>query len=401
MPIDHTEYKRLARHAVTEQQLTRLKNVFELGSERKAAKLEGVNKNAVHQTIQLIKKRAIRMGDTKEWDEQGLAAPGNMVSGKSILYDAEGNIKLQWVKTKEDITMRQELIALALSEAAEGLKGLAPAVIAPKKVDSDLIAIYPYGDPHIGMYAWKGDAEEDHDLDKAVALLTNATTRLVAGAPSAEQALIVLLGDFYHADNQLNRTMRSGHALDVDSRWAKVFRTGVMTCVSLIQLALQKHKQVHVICEIGNHDDHSALALGVSLDMFFSDEPRVTIDTSAQRFHYYRFGENLIGVHHGDLVKPAALPQLMAADRPEDWGKSRHRVWYTGHIHNQTRYDLAGCEVESFRILPPRDAWAQSMGYRGGRSMDCIIRHRTRGEISRHTVHAAEIQCLNTESKQS
>ena len=389
--MDQVRYERLKKYCTTQAQLDRLTNVFQQGSERKAAKHEGVHRNAISQTIKMLERRAAEAGDSRDSDAAGLAAPGYLVAGKSILYDEAGNIKLQWVKTKQKAQESHQQLLEILEEASGRIEGLATSVRLPKTVEDDLLAIYPYGDPHIGMYAWHGDAQSDFDLDRAVSILTDATQRLVASTPPAGRALVAFLGDFYHADNQQNKTMRSGHALDVDSRWAKVFRAGVETAATLIKMALGRHKEVHVICEIGNHDDHSALALAVCLNMYFKNEPRVTIDTSAQRFHYYRFGQNLIGVHHGDLVKPAALPGLMAADRASDWGETSHRVWYTGHIHNQTRYDLAGCEVESFRILPPRDAWAQSMGYRGGRSMDCIVRHNVRGEISRSTVHASEL----------
>jgi hypothetical protein len=393
MGIKLEEFKRLKKYCITPEQKQRLHNLYESGSERKAAKIEGVGRNAISQTLRILRKRAARMGDSPDADAQGLAAEGFAVKGKSTLYDADGNIKVQWVKTQEDKEKRHEALLEELEMASERVKGLSLPTKAPVRLDTELLAIYPYGDPHVGMYAWHGDSEKDFDLNKAVELMTVATASLVQAAPPAEKALVIFLGDFYHADNQSNTTTRSGAQLDVDSRWLKVFRVGVNTAVALIELAKRKHKEVHVIVEIGNHDDHSALALAVCLTMFFKDDPRITIDQSGQRYHYYRFGLNLIGVHHGDLSKPAALPGIMAADRAPDWGQVTHRVWYTGHIHNQTRYDLAGCEVESFRILPPRDAWTQSMGYRAqGRSMDCIVRHDIRGEIARHTVRAADFE---------
>lgn len=391
MKLTREEYNRLLKYCVTPEQKARLKNVITLGTYRKAAKFEGVTKNAIAQTIAVLRTRASRMGDTPNEDAAGLASVGYSIKGKSTLYAADGSIKQQWVKTQEDKEKRHEALLEELELASQSVKGLSLPTRRPQQLDTEILAVYPYGDPHMGMYAWHGDSEEDFDLSTGVQLMVDATTALVQSAPPAQKALIAFLGDFYHADNQSNTTVRSGHQLDVDSRWLKVFRVGVNTAVTLIELAKRKHDEVHVIVEIGNHDDHSALALGVCLEMFFSNDPRVTIDNSGQRYHYYRFGSNLIGVHHGDLSKPAALPGIMACDRPQDWGETLYRSWYTGHIHNQTRYDLAGCEVESFRILPPRDAWSQGMGYRShGRSMDCIVRHTTRGEIARHTVRAAD-----------
>lgn len=390
--MDRLEYEGLKPFCSNELQRERLDAYFANDSYQVTAEQLGSSNSAIKQTINGLRMKAAKKGWSPEDDAAGLAPPGFSVKGKSILRGEDGRVKLTWTKTAKDAAQNHEALLLELEEASERIKGLAlPSDCREKCTDADLLAVYPYGDPHIGMYAWAGDAQDDFDLKSAVDLMTSATQSLVDSAPAAETGLVVFLGDFYHADNQSNQTARSGNQLDVDSRWLKVFKVGVNTAISLIHLALQKHPQVHVIVEIGNHDDHSALALAVCLELFFQNEPRVTVDQSGQRHHYFRFGRNLIGIHHGDLTKPPNLPGVMAVDRPQDWGETTHRVWYTGHIHTQTRYEFAGCEVESFRILPPRDAWSQSMGYRGARSMDCIVRHKERGEIARHTVHAADL----------
>jgi hypothetical protein len=76
----------------------------------------------------------------------------------------------------------------------------------------------------------------------------------------------------------------------------------------------------------------------------------------------------------------------MAADRAEDWGQTKHRYWYTGHVHNQTVTELPGVVCESFRTLAARDAWASGAGYRAGRDMRAIVLDREHGEVERHRV---------------
>ena len=104
------------------------------------------------------------------------------------------------------------------------------------------------------------------------------------------------------------------------------------------------------------------------------------------RFHYYRHGKVLLGVHHGDMVKPADLGGLMATDRPTDWGETEFRYWYTGHIHTNKKFELPGVEVESFRTLAGKDAWTHGSGYRSGRDMYAIALDREFGEVERHRV---------------
>lgn len=312
---------------------------------------------------------------------------GYYVKGVSTLYGPEGEVKQQWVKSHAEKEERlDELLEAIRDEFATGKR--IPKIPPPKRAEEDLMVVYPMGDPHIGMYAWAEEAGEDFDLGIATRNLVAATQMLVSVAPASEQALIVNVGDYFHADNQSNRTTRSGHQLDVDTRWAKVLRAGVVAMRSCIEAALRKHQRVHVVNEIGNHDDHTAQVLTLALQMFYERNERVTFDDSPARFHYYRFGQNLIGVTHGDQTKPEALGEIMAADRPEDWGQTKHRVWLTGHVHHRRVFELRGCTVESFRTLAPLDAYAAGAGYRSGRDMHAIILHKEHGELGRHRVDA-------------
>jgi hypothetical protein len=247
------------------------------------------------------------------------------------------------------------------------------------------------GDPHIGMLSWRHETGDDFDLKIAERNLVAAVDRLVGLAPPSKRALIVNLGDFYHSDNKEGRTARSGNSLDVDSRWDKVLRVGIMAMVRCVDRALEKHECVRVINEIGNHDDHSSIMLGVCLSHHFRDNPRVEIDTSPARYHWYEFGLNLIGVTHGHGAKARDLPGVMAADRSEAWGRTKFRFWLCGHVHHESKKEYPGAIVETFRTLAARDAWHHGEGYRAGRNMVCDVYHRTRGRILRHEVGVEEL----------
>ena len=316
---------------------------------------------------------------------------GGTIAGRSVLYDAEGKIKLQWVKSKQDSndeTIKQ--LILSLTERIPALPKLKTE--PPEHSSEQLLAIYPMGDPHFGMYSWAEETGNDFDLKIAERDLLDAVERLVSSAPSCKDALIVNLGDFFHADNTLGETMRSKHKLDTDSRWFKVLQIGLDAMITCVRLALQKHERVTVICAIGNHDDHSSMMLMHMLYRLFENEERVTIFDAPTIKHYYRFGKCLIGVHHGHTIKMDKLPMQMAIDRPDEWGETRYRYWLTGHIHHDSRKEFDGVLVESFRTLAGRDAWAAQMGYRSGRDMKCILLHREFGEVERHTV---SVEMLN------
>jgi len=311
---------------------------------------------------------------------------GMAVKKKSILYDAEGGIKQQWVKFESDNSV--DAVKVIVEELCRELpKYPKSKPVKLAQVDDDLLACYPMGDPHFGMLAWNEETEGgDFDLKIAEDDLCDAVDRLVA-LGRGKHALIVNLGDFFHADNMDARTWRSGHPLDTDSRWLKMLRTGIRAMIRCIQSALLKHEKVTVICAIGNHDDHSSMMLMTVLSNIFENEPRVEILDKPTVKHYHQFGKVLIGVHHGHTIKMADLPLQMAIDRAKEWHESPYRYWFTGHIHHDSRKEIGGVLVESFRTLAAADSYGASKGYvRTGRDMKCIVMHKDFGEIERHTV---------------
>jgi len=349
-------------------------------SGRAIAKEMGVSKSGVNEVIANL-------------PECGHFPPpvGFFAKATSTLFDADGTPKLQWVKAN----LQQEEQSKQLIDAIKGAFTDTPKVAlipAPARVNSDLLTVYPFGDPHIGMYAWKAETGTDFDLEVAELNMQIAMKRLVDSSPPSEQAIIINVGDFFHGDSTANRTLKSGHVLDIDTRWPKVLRVGVRIMRSCIEAALLKHATVRVINEIGNHDEHTSQMLTVALALLYEANPRVTFDDGPGRFHYHIFGKNLIGVTHGDQTKPESLGEIMAADKPVDWGSTEFRVWYTGHIHTRRVFELRGCMVESFRTLAGRDSWTAGMGYRSGRDSHAIVLHRTHGEIERHRIDISQIE---------
>lgn len=320
-------------------------------------------------------------------------AHGMAIKGISTLVDADGEIKAQWVKTDRERQEQQEAFTAFAEEMAKLVDGWAkPAKPHIKDHTSELLALYPVGDPHIGAYAWAEEAGEDFDLEIATRDIQGATDRLVESAPAAETALILFLGDTFHSDNMENRTSRSGHALDVDTRWQKVLQAGARSSILMVDTALTKHKKVIVRIVIGNHDDHSAVFLALMLDAYYRKEPRVQVELSPAAHWYYRFGKVLIGSTHGDKSKWKDLAKIMAHDMPDDWGKTEYRYWHTGHVHHDRMQEDMGVIMECHRTLAAKDAWHASMGYRSGRSMKCIVYHADYGEVERHTADIRRVR---------
>lgn len=375
----------------TVRQIEYIEAIEQHGSARKAAKALGLAKSAVTDAMARLRAHAARQGYSPDHDMVRIVPDGFKLKGVSTYYDKDGKPAGQWVKSSIDQDRTSEILREFAAGLAEEVRGLAPITKAPKRADEDLMCVYPMGDPHFGMHAWWQDAGEDFDLKKAEALTCGAVDRLVASAPAAHTAILLNLGDMFHADNQKNQS-QSGHQLDVDGRWSKVQRVGLQAMIYCARRLLEKHQKVIVRINRGNHDGHSSYALSLMLSCYFHNEPRIEIDLSPGAMWYYRFGKVLIGSTHGDTIKGPDMIPVMAADRAADWGATAHRYVYVGHVHHQDVKEYRGGVVEYFRTLAARDAWHAGQGYRAGRDMRLIVMHKEHGEVERHRCDVAMLE---------
>lgn len=323
------------------------------------------------------------IGTKRDSGEPFALAPGHVVKGESVLLDAEGRVQQRWLKTREGDGAG---LVEALQEAFASYKGAAPAIAAPSVSDDDLMTVYPLPDLHLGLYAWAPETGADYDTDIAVAIATQAVETLVEQSRPSGRAVLLGLGDYFHANDEKAATPGSGHRLDVDGRWPKVLAAGARLAVGLIEAVARKHKQVEVKFLRGNHDTDAAVAITVALGLFYDRNPRITINDDPAAIWYRRFGSCLLGATHGHTMKPERMAMAMATDCASDWGETMHRHFMFGHIHTETVREVGPVRCESFSSPAARDAWNAESGYRSGRALNAITYHRDRGEVGRHRV---------------
>lgn len=356
------------------------------GNLKRAAKALGVCEGTIKRSIQALRQKAARKGHAPGHFDSGVA-PGYAMGKVTVQRGKSGEIERTWERQSPDNAIHGQMLEGYATALAESVKGLAKPVKVPKAANDDLMVVVPVGDPHFGMYAWAAEAGADFDLEIAERLTRGAIDRLVDSGPAASTALLLNLGDHFHADNQKNVT-NSGHQLDVDGRWAKVQQVGLMAMIYCIQRLLEKYPKVIFRINKGNHDNHSSYALALMLSCYFHNEPRVEVDLSPSIHWYFQFGKVLLGSTHGDSTKDKDMLPIMAADRPAEWGTTKHRYWYVGHVHHKFAKEHPGGIVEYFRTLAPGDAWHRGQGYRAGRDMCLVVMHKDHGEIERHRCDA-------------
>ena len=353
-----------------------------------AARALNMDRRRADKALRRLMKKASHAGFAPAWDQTRGAPPGQRTRGTSTLYDADGTVRAQWVKTALDQEAWQE----HLTEFIAGLtEEMSPAEVSPggaeKETDDDLLNVVVVGDLHLGMLSWGSETGEDFDLDLAIRQVTMAYEEVVRVLPPAGRLVILTIGDLLHADNLVPVTPAHKHVLDVDSRYPKVLNAAGTLLSHFVQRALVEYEHVELRVVPGNHDPASSVALQLICEAYWRNEPRVLVDTRPVPLWWTEHGKCLIGAVHGDKMKPDQLGMVLASDAREAWGRTVHRQLFTGHVHTfHSREVAGGVMVDTVRATCPRDAYAAHGGWRSRRDLKAWTFHVERGEIARHTV---------------
>lgn len=368
----------IKNRAMTEAQQQAWDAVQEHGSIRAAARALGKNYTPVHAAYTIAKRKM----------ELDPAVADSMDAVGTGLIPA-----LVWAKTKNpDGTSYSTLLKPAQDDPQDLLDRIraafdgmepAPPIAAPETVMADLCSVYPLMDVHLGMHAWgRETGSDDYDLKLALGDMRHAFAKVLAITPPSDTGVLIIGGDFFHADNNNAETPSSRHKLDVDGRFDKVVDGGMTILVETIDRLLTRHSSVIVRALRGNHDENAFRILRVGLAAWYRNEPRVTIDAGPRDLFMYQWGRCAVFAHHGDKAKPQQAA-LYVSDICPFWSETRHRHFLTGHVHHDQAKDVGPLRWESLRAFCPPDAYAASMGYGARRALQSLTFHKQDGLVLR------------------
>lgn len=315
-----------------------------------------------------------------------VAAPdGYNVKGVSTLYGAEGEVKVQWVKTDADRDRQRILMQAAIEELCLAIPAQAP-LPPPMHFAPKLCNQYTFTDYHMGMLAWWKEGGADWDLQIAEKVLIGCFEHMLAQAPAARVGILMQLGDFLHTDGMIPVTPAHGNVLDADSRFQKIVAVTIRALRHIVNRMLEKHEAVHVVMAEGNHDPTSSIWLQQMFAALYEKETRITICDSPLPYYAYQHGKTMIAAHHGHLTKPGGLPGLMAAQFPKMWGDTTKRYVHCGHRHHIDEKEHPGIVVVQHPTLAARDAYAARGGWVAERGARCETYHSEFGQVARTIV---------------
>jgi len=210
----------------------------------------------------------------------------------------------------------------------------------PKKPEANLMLECGLVDQHFGMLAWAKETLSDYDLKIAEILYVEAVKKAmerIANPEKIGKILIPIGHDFFHINDQSNTTPRAGHQLDVDGRLPKVYSTGKMAAIKVIDYC-RKIAPVEIVYVSGNHDPQMSYFLCDTIAAWYRNCPDVIVDMTdgivkPTKRKYVRWGKGLLGMTHGLDEKLQDLPLIMANEVPKMWSATIYREIHIGHYH--------------------------------------------------------------------
>lgn len=254
-----------------------------------------------------------------------------------------------------------------LFEALAGILedvGHLPTRPAVHRDDGNLLYVLSLFDAHFGKYAWSAETGDDYDLSIADQIYRHAVADLVAKVDQRRVGRILLpIGqDFGHFDRADRKTTK-GTEIDADTRWSKVLRVMSDAAIWAVQTAATI-APVEIRYSGGNHDRLVSYMVCLLLSKLFAHDPNVDVSFTLdpQSRQYIRWGNNALGLAHGDGAKLKNLPLIMAAECPF-WSECPHREILTGHFHHERVLESAGITARILPSLSGTDWFHYHQGY--------------------------------------
>lgn len=358
---------------------------LEHGSYKKAANALGKSKTAVQEAVKRVKDRASLQGYAPDKDMTHTAPDTHFVKGTSTLYK-EGEAVLQWVKTDKKAADQYAIMREAARALMEDIHHRPIQFLSGRSYahNENLATMYAVTDYHLGMYAWGEETgNDDWDINISEDMLVKWFESAIQQSPNSKTAVLAQIGDLFHADGHEPVTPQHKHVLDADSRYQKVVRVAIRAFVRIVAMLLDKHENVHIIHATGNHDLSSSMWMREMFAFYYKNEPRVTVEDSADCYYCYEHGDTSLFFHHGHKRKPANISAVFAAKFREVFGRTKYSYGHMGHLHSKDVREDGLMIIEQHQTLAAPDAYASAGGWISDRSAQSITYHKEYGEVSR------------------
>lgn len=303
---------------------------------------------------------------------------------ESVLVKAQ---KLEWDSIKKD-ARKYRIMQLYTKSIRSTFDSFKPKHYAIPKIDLKR-PFTPYSlivsptDFHWGKYAPKYTGDEYNRTiarERLFELSSDLINRIKdRGRPDC--IYLALGGDGLHIDNQ-GRTTTRGTPQDCDGTPSELAATYVSLCREYIDF-LNQVAPIKVFVIPGNHDYYTSTLLREALKGWFNSNDEVSVVDNISPRQSFSYGNSLITFMHGDEGSVKDYPAIIASENSKDWGKSKWRFIFTGHLHTERELPTFG-NITVYRMpsLAGTDDWHYRKGYKSRKALIGYIIDPEEGVVS-------------------
>ncbi len=243
-----------------------------------------------------------------------------------------------------------------------------PIVIHKNYPGGEYLLVPGISDVHFARLSLDGKYTPEQTLRDMDAVGDAMIGRSMMMGMPIKQILLPVGNDLFNADNLYGTTTR-GTWQEMSAGIRDAVDAACQSYITMIEKFVEI-APVDVVIVDGNHDRYSCYWMGKFLSAYFRGNKYITVDNTKSPRKYYQFGNNLIGLEHGDRVKGKELALIMAAEAPQMWGDTKFRTFFRGHFHKEYEMftpmaSVSGVNLITFPAFCPPDSWELLMGYIG------------------------------------
>ena len=259
--------------------------------------------------------------------------PGEARGGHRRVYDETGKQidTVRWSVPQDAPTSEDTLARMA--EAFANIPA-APRIEAPAEVVKGRLGLHVVADLHMGASIGEAEAGAAYSPEIAEDRLRGGFAQCHAAMPACEVCVILYNGDTTHANDDKDRTPKSGHILKVSrSHQANVFAVETVMAWQVDE-ALSKHGRVVVSIKKGNHDPNTPTPLIMGMRARYRDNPRVTVIDDEDPYFVIQMGRLFLCAHHGDGAAPSKRALSIPHKFRREWGVSDYHWYFSADKHH-------------------------------------------------------------------
>lgn len=184
-----------------------------------------------------------------------------------------------------------------------------------------------------------------------------------------DKIYLEFLGDVLHVDNTKATTVE-GTPQELHMSASEMF----LEAKNLVNFIIHTFSDftTEVFWVAGNHSRALEFALFDGVIDTWSDNPQIIIDGEDKLRKAYRYGVQMVGMTHGDMLKKELFGWL-ADEFPEMWGDSVYREMHYGHKHFEELTPAAGVVNRQIGTVLDKSTWENMKGYRKSRKVVTVF----------------------------